>query len=133
MKKIQDSFLGSVSFKTKFNEYPRAVQNAFWEIIKAGHERKLDWYFIRDGGALEVRAGNNELDEKKAEKNFLTLYMQNNQIKFSVNIQYRGDEIGKNIKRFHDHYISTFNVNDICKYMVDIPIVGSGYLPNDFE
>ena len=130
---IEESFNKSNEFRKKFENYAPSVRRAFWAIVAAGHERKLDWYFIRDKGRYEVRGGHHPVDGTEAEKCFLGLQFQNGCIKFTINETYRSGEIGNEIRRYKDKYISADNAPGICQAMTSFPQGAHGYLPNDYR
>ncbi|MFT9198674.1 hypothetical protein [Gluconobacter oxydans] len=130
---IKESFNKSNEFRKQIETYSRSVRNAFWAIVAAGHERKLDWYFIRDNGHYEVRGGHNPVENAAAEKCFLGLQFQRDCIKFTINDTYRSGEIGNEIRAYKDKYISADNAPGICQAMTSFPQGDHGYLPNDYR
>ena len=130
---IKASFNKSNEFRQKFENYAPSVKNAFWDIVAAGHERNLDWYFIRDNGNYEVRGGHYPLEGTEAEKCLMGLQFQKNYIKFTINDTYRSKEIGNEIRRYKDKYISAYNAPGICQAMTSFPQGAHGYLPNDYR
>lgn len=130
---IQESFNKSIKFRKQIENYTPSVKSAFWAIVAAGHKRKLDWYFIRDNGHYEVRAGHRPIEEAEADKCFLGLQFQKKQIKFTINDTYRSGEIGHEIRQYKDKYIGADNAPGICQAMTSFPQGEHGYLPNDYR